>query len=78
MKGTVQARLDEEAQAALDQLTRQLGWSPSRVVREGLRLMVRHHSTPKKGKRKIIGMGEFSGGPSDLATNKKHMENYGR
>jgi hypothetical protein len=78
MKATVQARLDEESQAALHQLTRQLGWSPSRVVREGLRLMVRQHSTPGTSKRKIIGMGEFSGGPSDLATNKKHMEDYGR
>jgi hypothetical protein len=78
MKTTVQARLDEESQAALNQLTRQLGWSPSRVVREGLRLMVRQHSALKKGRRKIIGMGEFSGGPSDLATNKKHMEDYGQ
>jgi hypothetical protein len=78
MKATVQARLDEESQAALNQLTRQLGWSPSRVVREGLRLMVRHHCAPKPRKRKIIGMGKFSGGPPDLSTNKKYMEDYGR
>jgi hypothetical protein len=77
MKATVQARLDEESEAALKQLTRRLGWSPSRVVREGLRLMVRHYgATPKK--RKIIGMGEFEGGPPDLATNKKYLEDLGQ
>lgn len=78
MKATVQARLDEESQAALNQLTRQLGWSPSRVVREGLRLMIRHHSVRVKARKKIIGLGEFSDGPSDLATNKKHLEDYGQ
>jgi hypothetical protein len=39
--------------------------------------MARHYgATPRK--RKIIGMGEFEGGPPDLATNKKYMEDYGR
>lgn len=77
MKATVQARLDDESEAALKQLTRRLGWSPSRVVREGLRLMVRHYGAPKK-KRKIIGMGAFEGGPPDLATNKKYLDDLGQ
>jgi hypothetical protein len=77
MKTTVQARLDDESQAALKQLTRRLGWSPSRVVREGLRLMVRHYGAAPK-KRKIIGMGEFDSGIPDLGSNKKHLEGYGR
>lgn len=77
MKATVQARLDSESQAALDHLVRRLGWSPSRVVREGLRLMVRHYGSPPP-KKKIIGMGEFDAGPPDLATNKKYMEGFGR
>jgi hypothetical protein len=77
MKATVQARLDDESQAALRQLTRRLGWSPSRVVREGLRLMADHYGTTPR-KRKIVGMGEFRGGPPDLATNRKHLEDLGR
>jgi hypothetical protein len=77
MKATVQARLDDESQAALKQLTRRLGWSPSRVVREGLRLMVRHYGVAPK-KKKIIGMGEFDSGISDLGSNKKHLEGYGQ
>jgi len=76
MKTSVQARLDPELQAVLERLTKQLGWSPSRVLREGLRLMDRQYgASPKK---KIIGLGEFDAGPSDLATNKKHLEGYGR
>ncbi|HEY6445497.1 MAG TPA: hypothetical protein VIY53_03490 [Acidobacteriaceae bacterium] len=75
---TVQARLDEESEAALHQLTSQLGWSPSRVVREGLRLMAKHHGSPRRKKRKIIGMGEFDSGIPDLGSNKKHLEGYGR
>lgn len=78
MKTTVQARLDEESQAALKELTRRLGWSPSRVVREGLRLMARQHGADQQKQRKIIGLGEFEGGPPDLATNKKYLEDLGR
>lgn len=77
MSATVQARLDDESQVALDQLVQRLGWSPSRVVREGLRLMALYYgSTPAR--KRIIGLGEFEAGPADLATNKKHMEDYGR
>lgn len=78
MKTTVQARLDEESHAALRDLTRRLGWSPSRVVREGLRLMAQQHGTDSKKKRKIIGLGEFEGGPPDLATNKKYLDDLGQ
>jgi hypothetical protein len=40
--------------------------------------MVQRHASGQKRKKKIIGLGEFSGGPPDLATNKKYMEDYGR
>jgi len=77
MKTTVQARLDEESEATLKQLTRRLGWSPSQVVREGLRLMAKHHGVARK-KQKFIGLGEFDSGIPDLGSNKKHLEGYGR
>jgi hypothetical protein len=76
MRKSIQARLDPEAQAILEQLTKRLGWNSSQVVREGLRLLARHYKALPK--RKIIGLGEFDAGPSDLATNKKHMEGFGR
>lgn len=76
MKTTVQARLDEESQAALEELVRRYGWSPSEAVREGLKLTVRQYGTTS-AKKKIIGMGQFEGGPEDLATNEKYLDDLG-
>jgi hypothetical protein len=73
MKTSVQARLDPESQAALDGLVRRLGWSPSEVVREGIRLVDKQHAKPPR----LIGIGMFSSGLGDLATNKKYMEGFG-
>jgi hypothetical protein len=78
MSITVQARLDAESEAALKKLMKRLGWSSSQAVREGLQLLVRHYEVSPRKRKKIIGMGEFDAGPIDLATNKKHMEGFGR
>jgi len=76
VKAVVQARLDSEAERALSRLVRRLGWSPSRVVRESLRLMYRCHGAAPR--RRVIGIGEFDSGLSDLGSNKRHMEGFGR
>jgi len=73
MKTTVQARLDAASQRQLRQLVRDLGWSPSRVVREGLNLLAACHPTRR---RKIIGLGKVDSGITDLGSNKKHLEGY--
>lgn len=76
---TVQARLDEESQAALNQLTRRFGWTPSQVVREGLRLLIRQHGLKPHGrKKKIAGLGEFDSGVTDLGSNKAYLEDLGQ
>jgi hypothetical protein len=75
MKTSVQARLDEETQAALEKLVLRLGWSTSKVVREGIRLMDKRHAAPPR--RKLIGAGMFDSGIPDLSTNKKYMEGFG-
>ena len=75
MKTTVQARLDPETSAALARLVARLGWTPSRVVREGLRLLAVSH--PASGRRKIAGLGRFSTGVRDLGSNKKHLKGFG-
>ena len=75
MKATVQARLDEETQAALERLVRRHGWSVSEVVREGIRLVETQHGAYHRPK--IIGMGMFDSGVPDLATNKKYKEDFG-
>jgi len=76
MPTTIQARLDEPSQKALAKLVKQTGWSPSKVVREGLRLLAATHTTP--GKRTIYGQGKFASGIGDLASNKEHMKDFGR
>lgn len=76
MKSTVQARLDADGQKTLARLVRQLGWSPSRVVREGLRLLSVSH--PGSGRRRIAGLGAFSSGVADLGSSKKHLKGFGR
>jgi hypothetical protein len=75
MKTTVQARLDATSQRQLQQLVRELGWSPSKVVREGLQLLAACHG-PKR--RKIVGLGKFNSGIRDLGSNKEHLKGFGR
>ncbi len=75
MKTSVQARLDEKSAAALETLERRLGLSSSEVVRASLCLMVKQD--PASQKKRFLGVGEFSSGIGDLATNKKHMEGFG-
>ncbi len=75
MKATIQARLDEETQAALDRLVRRDGLKPSEAVRQGIRLLDEHRTPPARPR--LIGIGMFSSGIGDLATNKKYMEGFG-
>jgi predicted transcriptional regulator len=71
---TVQARLDADTEKKLAQLVKQMGVSPSMVVREGIRVLAA--CQPKT--RKIAGLGKFASGISDLGSNKKHLAGFGR
>ena len=55
---------------------RELGWTPSQVVREGLRVL--EASYLKRKKAGVIGLGKFESGLSDLGSNKKHLRDFGR
>lgn len=55
---------------------RELGWTPSQVVREGLRVL--EASRLRRNRPGIIGLGKFESGVSDLGSNKKHLRNLGR
>ena len=76
MKSNVQARLDHKSQLALDELVHRLGWSPSRVVREGLRLLAACCGKPST--KKVVGIGLFASGVQDLGSNKKHLRGLGQ
>jgi hypothetical protein len=75
MKTSVQARLNEETQAALDRLVRANGWTISQALRECV-LRVDGESTTMPRPR-LAGVGCVDFGPGDLATNKKYMEGFG-
>ncbi len=75
MGSTVQARLDAETQEKLQRLVERHGMSTSEVIREGIRLVEERHAKPKRPR--LIGVGMFGGGPGDLSTNKKYMEDFG-
>ena len=76
VRATIQARLDSRSQELLAALIRELGWSPSQVVREGLRML--GASRLRRRRKGIIGLGKFASGIPDLSTNKKHLQDFGR
>jgi hypothetical protein len=72
----VQARFDTKAEAALKKLIRANGWTTSQALRECV-LRV-YEQTAAKPRPRLIGIGCVDFGPGDLATNKKHMEGFGK
>lgn len=78
VKSAVQARLSPGDRKLLDELVQDLDWTPSQIVREGLRLVRKAHPMVSAADR-IIGTGKFRSGIPDLATNsKKYLEDFGR
>jgi hypothetical protein len=76
MRSVIQARLDNPSRKRLAVLVRELGWSPSQVVREGLRIL--EASYLRRKKRGVIALGKFRSGVPDLGSNKKHLRGFGR
>jgi hypothetical protein len=74
MATTVQVRLNGEALAEFESLRRQ-GLTASEVLREGIHLVAKKRRPVKRPK--LIGVGMFDSGISDLSTNKKYMEGFG-
>jgi Arc/MetJ-type ribon-helix-helix transcriptional regulator len=76
MSFIIQARLDNESRKRLKTLVRELGLTPSEVVREGIRALETNRL--RKKKKAVIGMGQFASGLSDLGSNKKHLDGFGK
>jgi hypothetical protein len=77
MGTTVQARLDKKTLTEMNAFVSRKGWTTSKAVREAIRLLVRQ-DVAEALPTKIHGLGEFDFGVSDLSTNKKYMEGFGR
>jgi hypothetical protein len=76
MSTVIHARLDADTDSLRSALQKQLGWSDSQIVREGIKALSSLIRT--SGKRKIVGMGRFESGVSDLGSDKKHLEGFGK
>jgi Arc/MetJ-type ribon-helix-helix transcriptional regulator len=79
MKTYIHARLSREDRTLLDALKETTGHSESELVRRGLRLILQEVG----GQRSALelagrSVGKFKKGPRDLATNKKHLEGFGK
>ena len=78
MAKTLTARLDDQSQRDLARLSKNLSKTESEVVRESIHLMAVTHLAGSKGKAVFIGLGKFSSGRKDLASNKKHLDDFGK
>jgi len=74
MAATVQVRLNGETLAEFESLRRQ-GLTTSEVLREGIHLAAQKRRPAKRPK--LIGVGMYDSGITDLSTNKKYMEGFG-
>ncbi|HUJ22047.1 MAG TPA: hypothetical protein VLX58_11025 [Bryobacteraceae bacterium] len=73
MKATIPVRLDPADQETLAKVAHRLGWSPSKILSEGLRIL-----DATTSRRRIIGLGKFASGVRDLGSNKKRLKRFGR
>ncbi len=72
----IHARLDANTDCVRGELQKQLGWSDSQIVREGIMSLAALVRTGSK--RKIIGLGRFQSALPDLGSNKKHLKGFGK
>lgn len=59
-------------------LQRRHGWSDSDIVRNGIRALGDAELPAAERTRRIVGLGKFASGRTDLGSNKKHLRNFGR
>jgi hypothetical protein len=76
MRSSIHVGLDARSRKRLAALVRELGWTPSQVVREGLRVLEASHLRQKR--QGVIGLGDFRSGVSNLGSDRKHLRDFGR
>ena len=78
MKTYIHARLGREDRAVLENLKAATGESESELVRRGLHLVSKELGRTRSA-RDVAGrsVGKFKKGPTDLATNGKHLDGFG-
>lgn len=76
---TLTLKVSEETAAYLVAESKRLGISKSRLMRDAIEKRLRRSkATPSLYDRMKDGFGCFDSGVTDLSTNKKYMEGYGK
>lgn len=75
MAKTVPVRFDKSGENALSEIMQILNCNESDAVRRALEYFGRSLVKPSKGK--IVGLGSFESGVSDLGSTKKHLAQFG-
>jgi hypothetical protein len=77
MTAIVHARLDAVTLRLLRRLKRRNGWSDSEIVRRGVRALAEAELPREQTQRKIVGLGRFTSGRSDLGSNPRYLDDFG-
>jgi hypothetical protein len=76
MSRIIHARIDDKTVKLLREIERQLGWTDSQVIREGIKAL--NVLLVSRRGRKIAGLGRYRSGIPDLGTNPDHLKGFGR
>jgi len=79
---TLTLQLPDELKSQLTVAARRAGKTPARLARETLEERFRNAKAPAASKKSLYELGRdlcgsVNGGPTDLASNKKHLRGYG-
>jgi hypothetical protein len=78
MNDIVHARLDSQTRQIMRRLQRRHGWSDSDIVRQGIRALGDADLPSGQRGKRIIGLGRFASGISDLGSDERHLHELGR
>jgi hypothetical protein len=76
MAKIVHARLDDDSEALLRRLGRDMGLSDSELLRRGLSAL--QAVSGRSGRPRLIGLARFASGQPDLGSNKRHLAGFGK
>lgn len=78
VKTYIHARLREADRAALEKLKASTGQTESEIVRRGLQLLAQEERR-RRSALELAGriVGRFKKSPSDLSTNRSHLDGFG-
>ena len=78
MSDIIHARLDDHTRQIMRRLQRRHGWSDSDIVRQGIRALGDTDLPQGQRGKRIVGLGKFASGISDLGSNDKHLDDFGQ